>query len=157
MDIDDLAAKPRPAAEPDFGSGFADEVGLEDFAVNGLRQLSGHLDKVFAFLGDGLRQTENVGNLADDALHLALKVVVIVDDAQVGMARPGAYDFLVKFAGYAQSLLIGLLVAGGVGGGGVVLLGPVGCRHQVEHSVVAFAQLVAVDASLRGHIIPLLG
>lgn len=117
---------PRTAPETYLAARLADKIGLQDVAVDGFGQRPGNLNDILALFGDSLRQSEHTGNLAYDAQHLLVKIVVVVDDAKMRMTRPRLDDFLIQFAGYAQSLCVGFLIACGVGGCGVVLLSTIG-------------------------------
>ena len=65
-------------------------------------------------------------------VYLAVEVVVVVDDAQMGVPCPCVDDFLVEHPSQFQPF--GALP---VVGCCVVSLGSVGRRHQVEHGIVA--------------------
>ena len=75
----------------------------------------------------------------------------------MGMSGPGSVHLLVKVTGQSQSLFIGLLVAVGIGGYGIVLLGTIGSRHKVQDGIVALAQLVGGSTALSGDVLPHLG
>ena len=104
-----------------------------------------------------LWQSNHLRNLSQHTLNLIVEVVVIVDDTQMGMTRPSLDYLLIQFAGYTQSLLVGLLVTGGVGGGSIILLGTIGGTHQVQHGIVTLSQSLGVCSCHVGNLLPLFG
>ena len=153
VDVHHLAVPAAPA-QSDFAVGVGHKVGLRNLALYRLRQLSRQFDDVRALVLDGLRNLHDVRYLLQHAAQLRVEVVVVIDDAQVRMSLPGAVHPLVQVARQPQSFLVGLLVARGVGGRGIVLLGTVGRRNQVQHGIVAPSQGIAIGATLLAQLVP---
>ena len=153
MDIDHLAT-PVATTQANLTVGLAHQVGLGNLALYTLRQLASQFDDVHALLRNRLRQSENVGNLLDDPAQLGIEDIVVVDDAQVGVSRPRPVDLLVQVASQLQSFLVSLLIAIRIVCHRVILLGTIGSTDQVEHGIIALAQLVGIGATLAGDVVP---
>ena len=127
MHIDELAVE-AALAKPHLAVGFALQIGLDDVALDAVvRQLAVDLNDILAFFLNGLGQTEHAADLLQHAAHLGVEVVVVVDDAQVGMALPCVNHLFVQRACNAESFLVHLLVALCVICRRIVLFCAVGC------------------------------
>ena len=154
-----ILALPAATTQAHLGARLgAAQVGLDDVDVDGVgRQFAVNLDDVFALQFDGLRQAEHAADFLEHALHLGVKVIVVVNHAQVGVSGPSLDNLLVERAGDVQAFLCHRLVALGIVGRGVVLLGAIGGAHQVQHGVIALAQFGAAGAHGTGDVVPHLG
>ena len=149
VDVDPVAL-PLALAQPHFVARFRRQIGLRDVGLGVVGHRPRDFDDVLALVLDGLGQPQHVADFLHHAVYLAVEVVVVVDDAQMGVPRPCVDDFLVELSGQFQPL--GALP---VVGRGVVAFGPVGGRHQVEHGVVAaVAQPLRVGAHDPGDFLP---
>lgn len=70
-------------------------------------------------------------------LSLGVEVVVVVDDAVVGMSGPRLDDLAVQHTGFGQTLGVGSLLAHLVCRGVVVFLSTVGGGDEVQDGIVA--------------------
>ena len=153
MDVDHLAT-PAATAQAHLDPWVGHQIGLRYLALYAFWQFARQFYQVDALLLDGLRNAQHIGYLQDDTVQLRVKVVVVVDDAQMGVTGPGPVDLLVQVASQLQTLLVGLLIAGGIGGGGIILFGTVGSTHQMQHGIIAVLQLVGRRATLLAQLYP---
>ena len=85
------------AAQPDLTARLGHQIGLGDLTHDSPRYIVDDLDLIEPFLLQRLRQSEHIGDLVDDATEFGIEVVVIVDDTQVPVPRPGVDDLLIEF------------------------------------------------------------
>ena len=106
---------------------FGGKICLYDVAVDASCYIARHLDNVLTLLLHGLRNTQHIANLLENTVQLVVEVVVIVDDTQMRMTRPGTDNLLVELAGYLKTMFVGTLQALGIVARGIKLLGAIGC------------------------------
>ena len=105
------------------------------------------------FLLDGTGNAQHGRYLVEHLAQLVLKVHVVADDAQVGVARPCAQHLAVELTRHLHVLAAELVVLVGV-----ELLGAGSGGHHVQDGLVAgIAQLHGVGAHLLGQRLPDLG
>ena len=121
--------------------GIGQQVGLGDLhpaaVLQALQPLHVRiLDEERALHLQGRGFAQEGQDLVEEPFQLLLEGGGVVDDPQMGMARPGGHDPVVQ----GRGLLHGL-VAGGVVGEGVRLLRALGGGDQVEDGVVPVPEL----------------
>ena len=144
-----LATFESAATETDLAAWFSRKIGLDDIAVDGIRNFAGQFHDILSFLLDRLRNSQHIADLLEHTVQLVVEVLVVVDYSQMWMALPGRNDSLVQFPGYLQSLFVSLFHALGIVGCGVELFGAICGRNQMQYGIVAFTQL-GVGVSLLG-------
>ena len=144
-----LATFESAATETDLAAWFSRKIGLNDIAVDGIRNFAGQFHDILSFLLDRLRNTQHIADFLEHTVQLVVEVLVVVDYSQMWVSLPGGNDFLVQFPGYLQSLFIRLFYALGIVGCGVELFSAICGRNQMQYRIVAFTQL-GVGISLLG-------
>ena len=90
---------PSPAAQTDFAARFSHQVGLNNITFSTVWNLPYQLDNIFPFFYNRLWKTEHVRDLQDYTIKLLVEVIMVVDDAQMGMPCPSLDYLLVQFTG----------------------------------------------------------
>ena len=147
---------PTPVAttQAHLAIGVSHEIGLCNLALYAFRQLARNLHDIGAVFLNRLWNLQHIGNLLQHTAQLGVKVVVVVDDAQMRMSLPGTVHLLVQVARQLQSFFVGLLIAVGIGGNGIILFCTISSRHQMQHGIIALAQLIAARTTLAGNVLP---
>ena len=122
MYVDHLTTTKHPTAQANLTARLCHKVGLGNLALGALGNLAHDLHAINALFLNRLRQAYHLRDFFQHTVELVLKVIVVIDDTQMRMARPGLDYFLIKFTGDTQTFFIGLFVTSGIGGGGIILL-----------------------------------